>query len=106
MDEATNLEDAPKRIRLDLRLIHEIPELSRSFGTKLIQTGKVAVNGEVIDKPGYKLWPYDELEVDYDTSILDIIPDIELPIIYEDEDCVAIDKPTGVLTHTKGRLLA
>lgn len=104
MDEPTNLEDTPKRIRLDLRLIHEIPELSRSFGTKLIQNGKVAVNGEVIDKPGYKLWPYDELEVDYDKSILDIIPDIELPIIYEDGDCVAIDKPTGVLTHTKGRL--
>ena len=30
------------------------------------------------------------------------IPDIELPIVYEDDDCVVINKPTGLLAHSKG----
>ena len=30
------------------------------------------------------------------------IPDIELPIIFEDDDCVVINKPVGLLTHSKG----
>lgn len=105
MGDYTPPEERPKRERLDVRVVREVPELSRAFGTKLISQGKVQVNGEVNDKPGHKLWPTDTVTVDYDVTELEKIPDIDLPIVYEDDDCVVIDKPVGVLTHTKGALL-
>jgi 23S rRNA pseudouridine1911/1915/1917 synthase len=40
--------------------------------------------------------------VDYDPSELDQIPTIDLPVLYEDDDCVVINKPIGVLSHSKG----
>jgi 23S rRNA pseudouridine1911/1915/1917 synthase len=33
---------------------------------------------------------------------LEAIPEIDLPVLYEDDDCVVIYKPVGVLSHSKG----
>ncbi len=88
--------------RLDQKVITLIPSLSRSFAARLIEDGKVTVNGTVQTKPGYKLRDTDEVTVDFDVSKLEQIPDIELEILYEDEDCVVINKPVGVLSHSKG----
>jgi 23S rRNA pseudouridine1911/1915/1917 synthase len=30
------------------------------------------------------------------------VPIIDLPVLYEDDDCVVINKPIGLLTHSKG----
>ena len=88
--------------RLDMKLIEMFPLMSRGFASKLIEQGRVTVNGEVAGKSGYKLRPGDAIEVDYDEAEQANVPDIDLPILYEDDDCVVIDKPTGVLTHSKG----
>lgn len=87
--------------RLDQRVVSLLPALSRSFAAELIKSGKVTVNGEVATKAGTKLKPYDDVILDYELSSFKI-PEIELPIIYEDDDCVVINKPTGLLTHSKG----
>lgn len=88
--------------RLDQKVVELLPEISRAFAGKLIEGGKVTLNGEVITKPGQKLKPTDDVIVDYKMQELDAIPDIELPILYEDDDCVVLNKPVGVLTHSKG----
>jgi 23S rRNA pseudouridine1911/1915/1917 synthase len=88
--------------RLDQRVVELIPELSRSSATKLIEDGKVAVNGKTVEKGGYKLREGDEVAVDFDIRQLDDIPAIDLPVLYEDDDCVVIIKPLGVLSHSKG----
>lgn len=88
--------------RLDQRVVEMIPQLSRAFGMKLIAEGKVLVNGAPQTKGGYKMRDGDKVEIDYDIAELDAIPEIELPVIYEDDDCVVIDKPLGLLTHSKG----
>ncbi len=88
--------------RLDQKVVELIPELSRSFAVRLVEDGKVSVNGTPQTKAGYKLRAGDEVQVDYDISQLDQIPDIELEVLYEDEDCVVINKPVGVLSHSKG----
>src|SRR4051812_2926220 len=88
--------------RLDQKVIEIIPELSRGFAVRLIEEGKVTVNGKPQSKAGYKLRTGDEVQVDYDISQLEQIPDIELPVLYEDEDCVVIQKPVGLLSHSKG----
>lgn len=89
-------------MRLDQKIVELHPRVTRSFVTKLIVDGKVTVNDEVITKAGYKLKGADKIAVDYDVEASKIIPEIELPVLYEDDDCVVIDKPLGLLTHSKG----
>lgn len=87
--------------RLDVFLAGKIPELSRSSIVELCNNDKVLVNdGKQPTK--YKVKPGDEVVVCFDPKDLDEIPEINLPILYEDNDCLVIDKPAGVLTHSKG----
>lgn len=88
-------------IRLDVFIVGRLGGLSRSFIQSLCTDGKVSVNGTVITKTGTKLKAHDRVVVEYDETKQEPLS-IELPIIYEDDDCVVIDKPAGVLTHSKG----
>lgn len=87
--------------RLDQRVVALMPLLSRSFAAKLITDGKVMVNGSVVTKGGTKLRPEDEVIIDYAEESF-VIPTIKLPVLYEDDNCVVISKPIGLLTHSKG----
>lgn len=88
--------------RLDQKVVELIPRISRAFAAKLIDQGKVTVNGVVQLKAGHKLREDDMVHVDYDVAEMGDIPDIELEVLYEDDDCVVINKPVGLLTHSKG----
>jgi len=88
--------------RLDQKVVELLPDLSRSFAARLTEDGKVTVNGIIQTKSGYKLREGDMVVVDYDASQLEQVPDIDLPVLYEDDDCVVINKPVGVLSHSKG----
>lgn len=86
--------------RLDHYLSTQVTNVSRSFLQQLIDKGTITVNGET-KKTGYKLRDGDTIEVDYDFSEMKQL-EIDLPILYEDDDCLVINKPTGVLSHSKG----
>lgn len=88
--------------RLDMRVIAMYPDLTRSVAAKLIEQGKVTVNGLVVTKAGYKLKAGDEIIADYNYELMTAIPSIEIPVLYEDDDCVVVNKPAGILTHSKG----
>jgi len=88
--------------RLDRQVVAQLPQLSRSFAAKLIEAGQVSVNGQVELKPSHKLADSDKIVVDYQPPNADQLPVIELPIVYEDKSCVVINKPAGILTHSKG----
>lgn len=88
--------------RLDQYVAKQFPLLSRSSAAKLVDDGKVSVNGETVTKGGYKIRPTDLIKIDFDPEAQPAIPEIELPIIYEDDDCVVINKPVGILSHSKG----
>lgn len=87
--------------RLDVAITEELTELTRSFVNKLCDKGKVRVNDKV-QQASYKLKNGDMVEVDVDLDQLKVTPNIELPILYEDDDVIVIDKPVDVLTHSKG----
>ncbi len=92
----------PRRnLRLDHYVIDQYPLFSRAYAVRLIEEGKVLVDGQN-SKPGYKLRERDTITIDYNQADAQAIPDIELPILYEDDDCVVISKPLGVLTHSRG----
>ena len=96
MQITVNEEQAGKR--LDVVVAGAMPRLSRAYVHQLIENGLVTIGGKP-QKPGHKVHIDDQLSVDYDESQLGVYPDLDLPIIYEDDDCVVINKPAGVLTH-------
>ncbi len=87
--------------RIDAYLAKKIPSLSRSSIKKLIETGNVKLEGSNVN-PKQKIIFGAQIAVDFDPKHLDEIPDIDLPIIYEDNGVIVIDKPAGILTHSKG----
>ena len=86
--------------RLDKAVALLNSELSRSFITKLIEEGKITINGKV-EKPSFKVKENDEIEVaeivDQKSDIKE--EDIPLDIVYEDDDILVINKPQGMVVH-------
>jgi 23S rRNA pseudouridine1911/1915/1917 synthase len=85
--------------RVDAFLASIAPEHSRSFWQKRCEEGEVTVNGKVV-KTSHKLQPDDIVE-----TTLPEAPGFvgqSLPVVYEDDDVIVINKPAGVLTHAKG----
>lgn len=89
--------------RLDIFLSRSHPELSRSFISKAICSGKVLVNN-TIAKPSLKLKTTDTIKVDTLALRTDRPMPIDLPVLYEDDLCIVINKPSGTITHAKGQL--
>ncbi|MBA2279392.1 RluA family pseudouridine synthase [Candidatus Saccharibacteria bacterium] len=87
--------------RTDKLLAEQLPQFPRAALQKLFEKDLILLNNK-ITKPGIKVRLGDRLKADL--SPLDIkIDDIELPIIYEDEDTLVINKPSGVISHARGR---
>lgn len=89
--------------RLDVFVAANMPNLSRAFIQKLCDAGRITVNGEVVGKAGHKLRLHDTVTVAYDEAEFGRVETVDLPIIYEDDDCVVINKPAGILTHALGK---
>ena len=90
------------RKRLDVAASERLPMLSRAFVRKLIDNERITVNGEQ-SKAGHRLRLGDTLEIMFDPMELEKIDSIDLPILYEDNDVMVIDKPTGVISHARGK---
>ena len=86
--------------RLDAFLPRIVPELTRSAAQKHIEDGCVKRNG----KPGKKndkLNTGDEIVLTIpEPKAVDIAPtQMELDIVYEDEDVLVLNKPKGLVVH-------
>lgn len=91
-----------KKVRLDQELTRRYPEFSRSTLQKYIKAGCVTLNGTVVTAPKQDVTENDEIGLippqRTDTS------DKELPILYLDDNVIVVNKPVGVLTHSKGAM--
>jgi 23S rRNA pseudouridine1911/1915/1917 synthase len=87
-------------MRLDSYLAEHWPEFSRSQWQRFITLGYVTVDGKVVTSSKVTLSEDSEVAVHlperqtYDKQTL--------PVVYEDDNVVVINKPSGVLTHAKG----
>lgn len=89
-------------MRLDQYVAQFWPEYSRSTWQKYIKLGYVQVNGVVVESPKISLGEDDEVTIHIAAK-----PDHSektLPVVYEDEHVIVINKPAGVLTHAKGEI--
>lgn len=88
--------------RLDIELAERFPETSRSTWQKHIKAGHVTVNGMTVESPKMDITAKDTIVVD--------VPELSdfskngLPIMYMDDNVIVVDKPVGVLSHSKGAL--
>ena len=86
--------------RLDAFLARCADNLSRSAAQKLIEDGLVTRNGKK-GKKNDKLNPGDAIAYDIpEAKPVDIVPtEMQLDIVYEDEDLLVINKPKGLVVH-------
>ena len=93
----TAAEAAP---RLDRFLAGRCPDLTRSRLAWLVREGMAAVNGAPC-RPSQPLRAGDVVDLTVPPPTpLDLAPeDIPVPILYEDDDLLVVDKPAGLTVH-------
>ena len=93
---------APTKQRLDVHLSTTFdPSISRSLWQKYIKAGYVSVNQRVVTTPKFEIDETDDIAVKLPEQEQ---ASAELPVLYEDDDVMVVNKPSGLLTHAKGGL--
>jgi 23S rRNA pseudouridine1911/1915/1917 synthase len=87
--------------RLDRVLATRLSELSRSRLKALILAGSVSIEGALIRDPAYHVGPGDTITIDVPEAAAaePLGENIALKVVYEDEDIIVIDKPSGLVVH-------
>jgi len=90
--------ELPKR--LDVFLVNREPKLSRSALQRLIEQGRVKVNGHIV-KPSHKIRPGEVIAFDIPKAEpLELKGEsIPLEILYEDSVLLILNKPAGLVVH-------
>lgn len=86
--------------RLDVFLTENFDDLSRSYIDKLVSEGRALVNGKRV-KSGYKIKAGDKVQISIPSpEPLEVkAENIDLDILYEDNDIIVINKPRGMVVH-------
>ena len=93
---------SPTKVRLDIYLSTKFDTtISRSLWQKYIKAGYVSVNNKVATTPKFEVDETDEIALNLPEKEQ---TDVDLPILYEDDDVIVVNKPSGLLTHAKGGL--
>lgn len=87
-------------LRIDRYLNDKFEEYTRSYLQKLLKEEAVLVNGKIV-KSNYKVVNGDEIVLTVpDATELEIEPeDLNLDIVYEDDQVILINKPKGIVVH-------
>lgn len=97
-------------IRIDRAIAHLIPEYSRTFIQRLIDTGSILINSRSVDKSHTLVAPYATITIQlplqpsYDTHRLDAdaVKNYGITIVAEHDEFIIINKPAGILVHRAG----
>lgn len=88
--------------RLD-RLVATIIDCSRSVSAKLIEGGRISVNGRVQTSRSTKVDSGAVVRIDYDEAgeTAELVPDASIPltVVYEDDHLLVVDKQDGLVVH-------
>ena len=86
--------------RLDAFVLQNLPELSRSHIKNMIDDGKITLDGKTI-KAGQSIKQGQCVDIEFDEpKELDVTPEnIDIDIVYQDDDLAVINKPQGLVVH-------
>ena len=92
--------EADSGMRLDACLARTLEDLTRSAAAKAVEDRRVLVNGKVPNK-SYKLTGHEQIEfTPEEPAPIDAVPqDIPLDVVYEDDDVIVVNKPSGLVVH-------
>lgn len=87
-------------VRVDKYITTQIPDYSRTYVSQLIEADLVTVNGVVV-RAKQKVKSNDIIEFEEpEAKDLEIKPEnLNLDIVYEDEDILVVNKPSGMVVH-------
>jgi 23S rRNA pseudouridine1911/1915/1917 synthase len=87
--------------RLDRYLSAELEDRSRSMLTRWIQQGRVRVDGRVASKPGTPVTTGSRILIETPPPVATVPQgeSIDVPVLYQDDDLVVVDKPVGLVVH-------
>jgi 23S rRNA pseudouridine1911/1915/1917 synthase len=90
-----------RKIRIDKYLASHVENSSRTKIQKAIEEGCVLVNSKLI-KSNYIVMPNDEIDITL-PNVPDkpdiVAEDISIPILFEDDYLIIVEKPAGMVTH-------
>jgi 23S rRNA pseudouridine1911/1915/1917 synthase len=91
--------------RLDIFLSERIKELSRSHIQRLIEEGKVKINGRPT-KSSRRLKAEEKIEIEYEHPVSGKVQPENIPIkiIYKDDHLLVVDKPSGMVVHPGAKI--
>lgn len=86
--------------RIDQFLSELFTFQSRQFWKNLLEQEKILINGKSC-KPSSKVLPRSKIEITYPEVLTSqLIPkNLNIPILYEDDDLVVVNKPAGMSVH-------
>jgi 23S rRNA pseudouridine1911/1915/1917 synthase len=93
--------DGKNKERIDIFLASSVENATRSKVQKLIESGKVTVNGKIA-KSSYLVLPGDIIEATHPIAPRpEFVEPEEIPldIIYEDDFLIVVNKPAGMVAH-------
>ena len=95
------VEDILGSKRLDKFISENMREHSRSYLQKQVKNGNVSINGKTCTIPRTMVALGDKIVIKLpDDHVSEVIAeDIDLPIIYEDDHMIVINKPAGIIVH-------
>ena len=88
-------------LRIDKYLMNFVENATRTKIQAAAKNGSIEVNGNVV-KSNYKVKPDDNIKVKFEYpphENLLIAENIDLDIVYEDDDLVVVNKPAGMVVH-------
>jgi 23S rRNA pseudouridine1911/1915/1917 synthase len=85
------------------RVVAMLTGLTRGEVTTLVADGAVAVNGRPVVKPSTRVAEGDELDVEVPEASVEPAAapeaDVEVPVVYADDDVIVVDKPQLLVVH-------
>ena len=88
-------------LRIDKYLMNFVENATRTKIQSAAKSGSIQVNGNIV-KSNYKVKPKDKIKVlfEYPPHENLLLPEnIDLDIIYEDDELVVVNKPAGMVVH-------
>lgn len=96
----TEAEVPVEKIRLDILMREIYKSYNRSTLQKFIENGFVKVDGELVTKPNTKFVRGVKIDLVVPEKLKNA--DVEVKVIYEDDNVLVVNKPSGLLSEAKG----
>lgn len=96
----TLIDEVVSEYRIDKYLAEVCEDLSRSELKDYFDDGLVHVGNKVV-KPSFKIKDGDVIDLfPRENEVIDLVPEnIDVEIVYEDEDVIVVNKPSGMVVH-------